>query len=58
MQVLHEVALQVVQALEEELMRLPPPPIPKEEKSFRISLLPQALQETSFSFPMETRHSK
>jgi hypothetical protein len=34
------VAEQVVQAAEEEVRRLPSPPIPKEENSFCISLLP------------------
>ncbi len=51
-------AEQVVQLDEEELVRLPPPPIPKEEIIFWISLLPQDTQETLFSFPIETRHSK
>jgi hypothetical protein len=54
----HVVAEQVVQAAEEELMRFPPPPIPKEEKTFCISLLPHEAQETLFSFPIETRLSK
>lgn len=54
----HEVAEQFVQLDEEELVRLPPPPIPKEENIFWISLLPQDSQETLFSFPIETRHSK
>ena len=35
-----------------------PPAIPKEENIFWISLLPQDTQETLFSFPIETRHSK
>jgi hypothetical protein len=54
----HEVAEQVEHDVEEELRRLFPPPIPKEEKSFLISLLPQERQETLFSFPIETRYSK
>ena len=54
----HVVAEQVVQAAEEELIRLLSPPIPKEEKTFCISLLPHEAQETFFSFPIETRHSK
>jgi hypothetical protein len=52
------VAEQVEQLAEEELMRLLPPPIPKEENIFWISLLPQDTQETLVSFPIETRHSK
>ena len=48
---------QVVQASEEVLRWLLPPPIPKEEKVFWISLLPHAAQETFFSFPIETRVS-
>jgi hypothetical protein len=56
--VLQEVAEQVVQLFEEEPRRLLPPPIPKEEKIFCMSLLPQELQDTSFSFPIEARHSK
>jgi hypothetical protein len=48
---------QVVHASEEELRRLLPPPIPKEEKSFCIFLLPQDMQETFFTPLMETRVS-
>ena len=48
---------QVVQASEEVLRWLLPPPIPKEERSCWIFLLPQATQETFFSFPIETRAS-
>jgi len=44
LQLLHEVAVQLLQLLEEVLRRLLPPPIPKEEKIFFISLLPQAAQ--------------
>ncbi len=54
----HVVAEQVVQAAEEELRRFSSPPIPKEENSFCISLLPQEAQETLFSLPIETRLSK
>ncbi len=53
----HVVAEQVVQAAEEELRRFPPPPIPKEEKTFCISLLPHEGQKMLFSFPIETRIS-
>ncbi len=58
MHVSHEVAEQLEQLDEEELVRLPPPPIPKEEIIFWIVLLPQDTQDTLFSFPIETRHSK
>lgn len=58
LQVLQEVAEHVAQLLEEDLSRLLPPPMPKEEKIFFISLLPQAAQETDFSFPIDTRLSK
>ena len=58
LQLLQEVAEQVEQAAEELLSRLLPPPMPKEEKSFWMSLLPQAEQETVFSFPIATRASK
>ncbi len=51
-------AEQVEQAEEEELRRFPPPPIPKDEKIFCISLLPHDGQETLFSSPIETRLSK
>jgi hypothetical protein len=52
------VAEQAVQVAEEELRRLLPPPIPKEEKIFCMLLLPQAVQVTLFSLPIETRLSK
>lgn len=58
LQVLQEAAEHVAQLLEEDLSRLLRPPMPKEEKIFCISLLPQAAQETDFSFPIETRLSK
>lgn len=58
LQVLQVVAVQVGQESEELLNRLLPPPMPKEEKSFWMSLLPQAEQETVFSFPIPTRVSK
>jgi hypothetical protein len=54
----HEFVEQVVHASEDELRRLLPPPIPKEEKSFWTFLFPQDLQETFFSPPIETRASK
>ena len=55
--VAHELDVQVLQASEEDLMRLLPPPIPKEEKSFWISQLPHRMQVRSFSPPIETRAS-
>ncbi len=58
MHVLQAFVEQVVQAAEEVLRRLLPPPIPKEENIFCMSLLPQPEQEILFSFPNETRHSK
>jgi hypothetical protein len=58
LQVLQEVAEQVVQLDEEVLIRLLPPPIPKEEMSFCISLLPHSEQATFFSAPIDTRVSK
>jgi hypothetical protein len=58
LQVLQVFVEQVVQVSEEVFSRLLPPPIPKEDKSFWISLLLQDVQKTSFSFPTETRDSK
>jgi hypothetical protein len=57
LQLAQEVAEHVVHPEEAFLSLLLPPPIPKEEISFVMSLLLQYLQETSFSFPMETRVS-
>jgi len=54
----HEVAEQVVHRLEDELMRLLPPPIPKEESSFWMFLLLHDMQATVFSPPIETSVSK
>jgi len=42
---------------DEALMRLEPPPMPKQEIIFRTSADPHSAQTTSFSFPAETRHS-
>ena len=58
--------LQVAQDLLEQeahpaelvLMRLAPPPIPKAEKSFWRSGLPQNSQQTAFSWPRRTNASK
>jgi hypothetical protein len=58
LQVSHEVAEQVVHRLEDELMRLLPPPIPKEESSFWMFLLLHDVQATVFSPPIETSVSK
>ena len=55
--VLQEVAEHVPQLFDEELSRLPPPPIPKEDISFCIFLPPHFMQETFFSLPIEMRSS-
>lgn len=57
-QVLQDLVEQVVQELEEEVSRLLPPPMPKDEKSFWTPLLLQEGQETSFSPPIRIRVSK
>jgi len=48
----------VEQPAEEDLSRLPPPPMPKAEKIFRGPQLPQETQTTSFSRPIRTSVSK
>jgi hypothetical protein len=58
LQVSQEVVEQVVQLDEEVLIRLLPPPMPKEEMSFWMSLLPHSEQATVFSAPIDTRVSK
>jgi len=55
--VLQDFVEQVVQPDEEALMRLEPPPMPKQEIIFRTSADPHSAQTTSFSFPAATRHS-
>jgi len=55
--VLQDFVEQVVQPDEEALMRLEPPPMPKQEIIFRTSSDPHSAQTTSFSFPAATRHS-
>jgi len=55
--VLHEVDEHVPQLFDEELSRLPPPPIPKEDISFCIFPPPHFMQETFFSPPIEMRSS-
>jgi hypothetical protein len=57
LQVSHDVAEHVVHASEALLSLLLLPPMPNEEISFRMFLLPQFLQETLFSPPKETRTS-
>jgi len=55
--VLQDFVEQLVQPDEEALMRLEPPPMPKQEIIFRTSADPHAAQTTSLSFPAATRHS-
>jgi hypothetical protein len=56
-QVLQDLVEQEVQLDEEDLRRLEPPPIPKEDRSFWAPDTPQLGQAASFSLPMGTRHS-
>lgn len=56
-QVLQEPDEQVVQPDEEDLIRLEPPPMPKQEIIFRTSGEPHSAQTTSFSWPAVTRLS-
>jgi hypothetical protein len=56
-QVLQDLVEQEVQLDEEDLMRLEPPPIPKEERIFWAPDAPQSGQAASFSLPIGTRHS-
>jgi len=58
LQVSQEFVEQVVQLEEDVLIRLLPPPMPKEEMSFWMSLLPHSEQATVFSAPIDTRVSK
>jgi hypothetical protein len=55
--VLQDLVEQLVQLDEEALIRLEPPPMPKQEIIFSRSADPQASQTTSFSLPGETRRS-
>ena len=57
LQVLQEVAEHVPQLFDEELSRLLPPPIPKDDTSFCIFPPPHFMQETFFSPPIEMRSS-
>jgi hypothetical protein len=54
----HEAAEHVAQLVEDDFTLLLPPPIPKEETHFWISLLPHSTQTTFFSLPMEMSVSK
>jgi hypothetical protein len=56
-QVLHDFVEQLVQLEAEALIRLEPPPMPKQEIIFWTSADPQASHTTSFSLPAVTRHS-
>jgi len=56
-QVLQDFVEQLVQLDEEALIRLEPPPIPKQDIIFWTSPDPHASHTTSFSFPAFTRHS-
>jgi hypothetical protein len=55
--VLHDFVEQLAQLDEEALIRLEPPPMPKQEIIFWTSPEPHVSQTTSFSLPEETRHS-
>ena len=55
---LQDLLEQLVQLEDEEaLMRLEPPPMPKQDTIFRTSADPHSAQTTSFSLPEVTRHS-
>jgi len=56
-QVLQDLLEQLVQLEDDALIRLEPPPMPKQEIIFRTSADPHASQTTSFSFPAATRRS-
>ncbi len=56
-QVPQDLVEQLVQLDEEALIRLEPPPMPKQETIFRTSAAPHSTQTTSFSLPAETRLS-
>jgi hypothetical protein len=58
LQVLQVVFVQEEQLSDVELIRLLPPPIPKEENCLQISLLLHSGQETESSPPRETSTSK
>jgi hypothetical protein len=56
--VLQDLLEHVEQPVEEDLSRLPPPPMPNAEKIFRTPRFPQETQATSFSRPSRTSVSK
>jgi hypothetical protein len=56
--VLQDLVEQALQELEELTRRFDPPPIPKEDRSFRISELRQDLQRTALSPSRRTSASK
>ena len=56
-QVLQVFVEQLVQPEEEALIRLEPPPMPKQEIVFRGSPAPHSGQATCLSLPAVTRHS-
>jgi hypothetical protein len=56
-QVLQDLVEQLVQLEEEDLIRLEPPPMPKQEIIFCGSGAPHSGQTTSLSLPAATRHS-
>ncbi len=58
LQVAQDLLEQDEQLAEDVLTRLAPPPIPNAEKSFSRSWLPQASQQTDFSWPRRTSASK
>jgi hypothetical protein len=55
--VLQDLVEQLVQPDEDDLIRLEPPPMPKQEIIFRTSGEPHSAQTTSFSRPAVTRLS-
>ena len=56
-QVLQDLVEQLVQLEEEALIRLEPPPMPKQDIIFWTSADPHSSQTTSLSLPGETRRS-
>jgi len=55
--VLQDLVEQLVQLDDAALIRLDPPPMPKQEIIFRTSAEPHSTQTTSFSWPVVTRLS-
>lgn len=56
-QVLHDLVEQLVQLEDEALIRLEPPPMPKQDIIFCGSGAPHSGQTTFLSLPAATRHS-